>query len=157
MHRVAPSLTRTSLQDRVSLDIYRPTSAPTPPTPAQADALADFAHVLSAGGSEATVVPEIQRVKFGKNMWNAVLGASAALARESLRAFFRPPECEPGYDPASVDSQSEAVSEGGERSEPQTESERRTADVPRAAPALVTEARGDVNESSTTEGIGGSD
>ena len=119
------------------MGIYRPTNlTATENTPDEAALLEDLASILREGGSQVTVVPEIQRVKFGKNMWNAVLGASAALARESLRAFFRPPECEPGYDSASVDSQSEAGSEGGERSEPQTESERRTADVPRAAPAL---------------------
>lgn len=113
------------------MGIYRPTNfTATQNTPAEAEILDDLASLLRAGGSQVTVVPEIQRVKFAKNMWNAVLGASASLARESLRAFFRPPECEPGYD----GSLPEAAPSN--RSEPQTESERRTADVPRAAPAL---------------------
>ncbi|KAI9070216.1 hypothetical protein FKP32DRAFT_1599436 [Trametes sanguinea] len=60
--------------DRVSLGIYRPTTAPAPPTQAQAEALTDFARILSAGGSEATVVPEIQRVNGGRcvdGVWSA--------------------------------------------------------------------------------------
>ncbi|RPD57279.1 hypothetical protein L226DRAFT_465854 [Lentinus tigrinus ALCF2SS1-7] len=134
--------------DRVSMGIYRPTNlTATANTPSENALLASLASLLRAGGSQVTVVPEIQRVKFAKNMWNAVLGASAALARESLRAFFRPPECEPGYcesNSGKMDSgagagertQMETKPEPEPEREPQTESERQTADVPRAAPAL---------------------
>ncbi|KAI0693383.1 ketopantoate reductase PanE/ApbA C terminal-domain-containing protein [Cerioporus squamosus] len=131
--------------DRVSMGIYRRTNvAAAENTPAEAALLEELAALLREGGSEVTVVPEIQRVKFAKNMWNAVLGASAALARESLRAFFRPLECEPGhvdsYPGESSQTQARLGRREGGRSEnePQTESEseRRTADVPRAAPAL---------------------
>ncbi|TFK81209.1 6-phosphogluconate dehydrogenase C-terminal domain-like protein [Polyporus arcularius HHB13444] len=119
--------------DRVSMGIYRRTNlTATENTPAEAALLDELADLLRAGGSQVTVVPEIQRVKFAKNMWNAVLGASAALARESLRAFFRPPECEPGYEPGSVPPPTPQ----SDSEEPRTESERRTADVPRASPAL---------------------
>ncbi|KAI0693385.1 ketopantoate reductase PanE/ApbA C terminal-domain-containing protein [Cerioporus squamosus] len=124
--------------DRVSMGLYRPPNfTANENTPAE-DALLDgLAFMLREGGSQVTIVPDIQRVKFAKNMWNAALGASATLAQESLRAFFRPPECEPGYegkDGSAVESQSRE--ESGGRSDPATESEKRTADVPCASPAL---------------------
>ncbi len=119
------------------MGIFRRTNlTATENTPAEAALLDELAGLLRAGGSQVTVVPEIQRVKFAKNMWNAVLGASAALARESLRAFFRPPECEPGYEPGTA-TQSEPQAQADSRDpQTETESERRTADVPRASPAL---------------------
>ncbi|KAI9069939.1 6-phosphogluconate dehydrogenase C-terminal domain-like protein [Trametes sanguinea] len=123
--------------DRVSLGIYRPTTAPAPPTQVQAEALADFARILSAGGSEATVVPEIQRVKFAKNLWNGVLGASAALARCSLRAFFRPPHLEPGREGTEPTPEERAEEDAREvREARETPSARATADVPRASAAI---------------------
>lgn len=51
--------------------------------------------MLVAGGSEAKVVPEIQRIKYSKNFWNCVMGATAAISRAPLNAVFRPPERDP--------------------------------------------------------------
>ena len=79
------------------MGVYRPHTVVSGNTPAEAELLQDFNAFLAAGGSETAVVPEIQRIKFQKNMWNAVLGASAALSRYSLREFFRPPHLAPGY------------------------------------------------------------
>lgn len=55
------------------------------------DFLVDFDSILSAGGTETTIVPDIQRVKYAKNLWNAIFGSSAALTRYSLTDIFRPP------------------------------------------------------------------
>ena len=77
------------------MGVYRPHTDVPGNSPAEAALLAAFSELLAAGGSETTVVPEIQRVKFAKNLWNGVLGASAALSHSDLRAFFRPPHLEP--------------------------------------------------------------
>ncbi|OSC96676.1 6-phosphogluconate dehydrogenase C-terminal domain-like protein [Trametes coccinea BRFM310] len=123
--------------DRVSIGVYRPGTAPAPTTKDQSVALADFAHILAVGGSEVSVVPEIQRVKFAKNLWNGVLGASAALSRCSLRAFFRPPHLEPGREgtePTLAERAGEDAREVREARE--TPSARATAAIPRASPAV---------------------
>lgn len=73
--------------------------------------LSDFTALLAEGGSEAIVVPEIQRIKFSKNLWNGVFGASAALSRASLRAFFRPPHLEPARASDPTPSASELAGE----------------------------------------------
>ncbi|KAI8985630.1 ketopantoate reductase PanE/ApbA C terminal-domain-containing protein [Trametes punicea] len=123
--------------DRVSLGIYRPSPNPAPLTRAQSELLADFASILSAGGSDATVVPEIQRVKFAKNFWNGVLGASAALSRCTLRAFFRPPHLEPGREGTQPTPEEVAAEQSQEVIEAtQTPSARATAAIPRASPAI---------------------
>ncbi|KAH9942051.1 ketopantoate reductase PanE/ApbA C terminal-domain-containing protein [Amylocystis lapponica] len=110
--------------DRVSLGVCRPSATVTENTPEEAALLEDFARMLVAGGSEATVVPEIQRLKYAKNFWNAVLGVSAALTRHPLAAFFRAPPGAPS-DPVPPPP-------GPER----TAAEAATADLPRAAPAI---------------------
>lgn len=69
-------------------------------TPEEATLLADFERILAAGGSQTTVVAEIQRVKYSKNFWNACLGITAALTRFPLTAIFRPPHLEPGAPPS---------------------------------------------------------
>ncbi|PIL27977.1 hypothetical protein GSI_09921 [Ganoderma sinense ZZ0214-1] len=123
--------------DRVSLGVYRPPSPsgsispPTENTPSEAALLASFADMLAQGGSETTVVHEIQRVKFAKNLWNSVLGAAAALTRLSLRDVFRPPHLAPGYpSPPPPESQSESTSARA------SASERATAKIPRASEAI---------------------
>ena len=115
------------------MGIFRPSSSPTHNTPSESAILNEFASLLSAGGSEVTVVPEIQRVKFGKNMWNGVLGASAALSRCSLREFFRPPHLAPGREGSAPDFDPQA------RANPEiplTESEKVTVAIPHASPAI---------------------
>ncbi|EMD37093.1 hypothetical protein CERSUDRAFT_114993 [Gelatoporia subvermispora B] len=82
--------------DRVQMGVYRPDQTITQNTSAESALLEDFAAMLRAGGSDVTVVPEIQRIKYSKNFWNAVLGASAALSRFPLTAVFRAPRNEFG-------------------------------------------------------------
>ncbi|KAH9852001.1 6-phosphogluconate dehydrogenase C-terminal domain-like protein [Lenzites betulinus] len=119
--------------DRVKLGVYRRSTTDLSTTPAQAAALADFAEILVAGGSEAAVVPEIQRIKFSKNLWNAGLGASAALSRASLRCFFRPPHREPGREgeAPAADEPTREVVEARESPSAQT-----TRDISSAAPSV---------------------
>ena len=87
-------------QDRVSLGVHRPSTTATTNTPEEAAILADFERILAAGGSQTTVVAEIQRIKYSKNFWNACLGITAALTRFPLTAIFRPPHLEPGAPPS---------------------------------------------------------
>ena len=78
------------------MGIYRPTTTNTSNTPAEEAVLEEFGGMLSAGGSDVTIFPEIQRIKFSKNFWNCILGATAALSRLPLSAIFRPPHKDPG-------------------------------------------------------------
>ncbi|KAI0922950.1 hypothetical protein AcV5_009808, partial [Taiwanofungus camphoratus] len=117
--------------DRVSLGVYRASSTITSNTPEEAALLAEFAGMLSAGGSETTVVPEIQRIKFSKNFWNAGLGVTAALSRFPLTAIFRPPH---------LDSQNASPPhiQASQPSEQQTASATATGSLPSASPAIST-------------------
>lgn len=83
-------------------------------------------------------MPEIQRIKFSKNLWNGVFGASAALSRASLRAFFRPPHLEPSRSSDPTPSPSEAAAETTrEVLEAQTNpSVRATQTIPHASPSV---------------------
>ena len=114
------------------MGIFRPSPAPVQNTASESALLDDFASLLAAGGSETSVVHEIQRVKFAKNMWNGVLGASAALSRFSLREFFRPPHMAPGHDGLQPEPEPD-IEEGGLE---ETPSRRATREIPHAAPAL---------------------
>ena len=60
-------------------------------SPEEAAVLSDFGNILSAGGTDVTIVPEIQRVKFLKNCYNCMLGPMCALARNSMQEIFRKP------------------------------------------------------------------
>ena len=48
-------------------------------TPEEQAILDDIGGILSAGGSEITIVPEIQRQKFAKNFWNVAFSSYATL------------------------------------------------------------------------------
>jgi len=50
-------------------------------TPEESALLQDFGYILEAGGTTPTIVPEIQRMKFAKNIWNVVFAASATLTK----------------------------------------------------------------------------
>ncbi|KAI0926480.1 hypothetical protein AcW1_002534 [Taiwanofungus camphoratus] len=108
--------------DRVLLGMYRQSTTITTNTPEEAALLADFNSIIAAGGSETTIVPEIQRVKFSKNLWNAAFGATAALSRVSLEAVFKEPPC-----PSAPQG-----------SEYQTPSVVATSSLPSASPAMRT-------------------
>jgi 2-dehydropantoate 2-reductase len=47
--------------------------------------------MLAKGGCTAKIVPEIQRVKFSKNLWNLSFAPVATLVRYALPAIFRAP------------------------------------------------------------------
>lgn len=119
-------------QDRVSLGVYRPSSAAVENSPSEQALLEDLAGILTAGGSETTIVHEIQRVKFVKNIWNSVLGTATALTRYSLRAFFRPPHLAPGAAPDITSEDSSA----SKLPHTQTASQRATASIPHASPEI---------------------
>ncbi|OCH92756.1 ApbA-domain-containing protein [Obba rivulosa] len=120
--------------DRVQMGVYRPDPTIVKNTPAESALLEDFASILRAGGSDVTVVPEIQRIKYSKNFWNAVLGASAALSRFPLTAIFRPPQNEPGH---ASSSDPPAPAPGVPASTPSPHDPHfDTSTVPSASPAL---------------------
>lgn len=73
------------------MGIYRPDCSITTNTPAETAILAGFNEMLSRGGSQTTIVPEIQRVKFAKNIWNVAFAGFATLVGYRLPAIFRPP------------------------------------------------------------------
>lgn len=50
-------------------------------SPQEAVILADIGGILTAGGSDITVVPEIQRMKFSKNFWNVAFSSFATLTK----------------------------------------------------------------------------
>ena len=77
-------------QDRVSLGIYRSTPNVLANTPSEEATISEFAEMLRLGGTDVTIVPEIQRVKFLKNIWNSVIGPVAVLSRDTPSAIFRP-------------------------------------------------------------------
>ncbi|EGO01027.1 hypothetical protein SERLA73DRAFT_105546 [Serpula lacrymans var. lacrymans S7.3] len=95
--------------DRVSLGVYRHGDhLITTNSPQEAELLNDFGAMLEAGGTELTIVPEIQRVKFTKNFWNIAFSSFSALTRSPLTAIFRPPpgpgqSFEPYVSPATAD------------------------------------------------------
>ncbi|OCB89458.1 6-phosphogluconate dehydrogenase C-terminal domain-like protein [Sanghuangporus baumii] len=63
-------------------------------TPEEIELLNDFGGMLIAGGSEVTLVPEIQRHRFRKNFWNLAFSSVATLSRYPLRAIFQQPRVE---------------------------------------------------------------
>ncbi|THH12646.1 hypothetical protein EW146_g7503 [Bondarzewia mesenterica] len=95
---------KVTVKDRVSMGTYRFNDfTTTTNTESEQALLSDFADVLSTGGSTVSVVPEIQRVKYAKNMWNAVFASVASLTRHPLTAVFRlPTTSQPSDVPKSV-------------------------------------------------------
>lgn len=47
--------------------------------------------MLKAGGTELTIVPEIQRHKYAKTFWNVAFSSFSTLVNSPLTAIFRPP------------------------------------------------------------------
>jgi len=77
--------------DRVSMGIHREEPNVLVNTPEESAILADFGNILSAGGTQVTIVPEIHRVKYLKNAHNCTLGPICALSRYSMQGIFRKP------------------------------------------------------------------
>lgn len=128
---IGPDVVEHNDFDRVSLGVYRPSTTATTNTPEEAALLSEFEEILKAGGSETTVVPEIQRVKYTKNLWNACFGVSTALARYPLPAIFRPPHLDPGSSPDAPTAPTAIAADV-----PVTPSMEATASIPRSSPAM---------------------
>jgi 2-dehydropantoate 2-reductase len=76
-------------QDRVTLGVYRHKDRTTQMnTPEELTLLQDFGSILEAGGTTLTIVPEIQRMKFAKNIWNVVFASFATLTKWVSFFFF---------------------------------------------------------------------
>ena len=113
------------------MGIYRPTTTTTSNTPAEEAVLKEFSDMLAAGGSEVSVYPEIQRIKFSKNFWNCVLGSTAALSRLPLNAVFRPPQRDPGATPGT-----DSANEASTTREDLTPSQKAVADILHRSPQI---------------------
>ncbi|PPQ77923.1 hypothetical protein CVT25_015398 [Psilocybe cyanescens] len=88
-----PNVVEHSDFDRLSLGVYRYEDRTTTINTAEEAALLDgIGHILEAGGSTISILPEIQRVKFRKNFWNVAY---------TLPAMFRSPPEDPSvsYEP----------------------------------------------------------
>ncbi|CAE6464598.1 unnamed protein product [Rhizoctonia solani] len=57
-------------------------------TPEEAEQLEAFAQLVRTGNGEIELVPDIQRKKFAKNLWNLSFAAFATLIRYPCPAFF---------------------------------------------------------------------
>jgi len=89
---LAPNVVQHNSFDRVTLGVYRHMDRTTEVnTPEESALLQDFGSILEAGGTTLTIVPEIQRMKFAKNIWNVVFASFATLTNNTLPAIFRPP------------------------------------------------------------------
>jgi len=89
--------------DRVSLGVYRHNNfTATANSEAENTLLSDFAGMLKSGGTDVTVVTEIQRVKFSKNFWNIAFSSTATLTRHPLTAIFRLPTVPPAAADGAV-------------------------------------------------------
>jgi 2-dehydropantoate 2-reductase len=107
---LAPNVVQHNDFDRVTLGVYRHMDRTTEVnTPEESALLKDFGSILEAGGTTLTIVPEIQRMKFAKNIWNVVFASFATLTNNTLPAIFRlPPEdalhsYEPYVSPITAD------------------------------------------------------
>ncbi|KAF5384096.1 hypothetical protein D9615_003263 [Tricholomella constricta] len=97
---IAPDVVEHNNFDRVTLGMYRFNDFTTNTnTPLEAAILEEIARILEAGGSEVTIVKEVQRIKFAKNFWNVAFSSFATLTQ--VPALFRPPPSDPSspYSP----------------------------------------------------------
>lgn len=82
-------------------------------SPAEEALLQDIGGIFKAGGSEVTLVTEIQRRKFSKNFWNVAFSSLATLTHYRLPAIFRPPPSDPSvpYEPYVYPQTAELIEE----------------------------------------------
>ncbi|KIK68286.1 hypothetical protein GYMLUDRAFT_35666 [Collybiopsis luxurians FD-317 M1] len=89
---LAPDVVEHNHFDRPTLGMYRHNDfTTTVNTPEETAILEGIASILAKGGSEVSVVPEIQRKKFSKNFWNVGFSSLTSLTGYTLPAVFRPP------------------------------------------------------------------
>ncbi|KAF8895908.1 6-phosphogluconate dehydrogenase [Gymnopilus junonius] len=99
---LAPNVVEHGDFDRVSIGVYRHEDRTTTVNTAEESSLLkDFADILETGGGTVNIVPEVQRVKFSKNLWNISFSGITTLTQYTLPAFFRPPSEDPSvsYEP----------------------------------------------------------
>jgi len=123
MRQIAKNAVKHTDLDSLSIGMYRPTPNITTNTPREQEILESFASILRPGGTEVTIVPEIQRVKFIKNVWNSVMGPILVLTGRGARDIFVAPE--------NVDESQIPHTRTDTRS-----SDTATADIPAAFPML---------------------
>ncbi len=68
--------------------------------------------MLKLGGTDITIVPEIQRIKFLKNIWNCILGPVSVLSRDTPSAIFRQPQPESASREETTNPTAHATSPG---------------------------------------------
>ncbi|KAJ3482420.1 hypothetical protein NLI96_g6991 [Meripilus lineatus] len=119
--------------DRVSLGIYRSTPNVLANTPSEEATISEFAEMLRLGGTDVTIVPEIQRVKFLKNIWNSVIGPVAVLSRDTPSAIFRPQTSVSQAD-GTIHWMTDSATPPSGPSQPQPKDV--TADMPYSHPAI---------------------
>ncbi|GLB39887.1 putative ketopantoate reductase PanE/ApbA C terminal [Lyophyllum shimeji] len=98
--------------DRLSIGMYRYNDFTTEVnSPKEAAILEDLGEMLSAGGSEITIVPEVQRTKFAKNFWNVAFSSFSTLTQQRLPALWRPPPSDPSisYTPYVCQTTAELI------------------------------------------------
>jgi len=78
--------------DKVTIGIYRHGDhLTTSNTEEESGTLCGFGDMLEAGGTNVTVVPEIQRYRFAKTFWNIIFSSFPTLTNSPVMAIFRPP------------------------------------------------------------------
>ncbi|KAI5117609.1 hypothetical protein M0805_006722 [Coniferiporia weirii] len=80
---------------RLVIGLYKPGNyTDESQTPEEVSLLEDIGSLLKAGGSDITLVPEIQRHRFKKNFWNICFSSVATLSSYPVRAIFQNPDIE---------------------------------------------------------------
>ncbi|KAG6917737.1 hypothetical protein DXG01_001273 [Tephrocybe rancida] len=91
-----PNVVEHGTVDQVSIGMYRHNDFTTDTnTPPEAAILEDLSTILTAGGSNVQVAPEVQRRKFSKNFFNVAFSSFTTLTGHSVPALFRPPPSDP--------------------------------------------------------------
>ena len=80
----------TYAQDRITLGVYREAIV-NHNTEEETRILDGFGDLLRAGGCDVEIAPEIQRVKYTKNIWNATFGVASAITRLRTETIFLSP------------------------------------------------------------------
>ncbi|CAL1709621.1 unnamed protein product [Somion occarium] len=88
----AKNVVEHSYFDRVHLGVCRSTPNILFNTEEETATLNEIGDMMKAGGSDIIIVPEIQRVKFEKNIVNCVISPSTSLPRYPMQTVFRPPQ-----------------------------------------------------------------
>ncbi|KEP48913.1 ketopantoate reductase PanE/ApbA carboxy-terminal protein [Rhizoctonia solani 123E] len=77
--------------DKLVCGVYRPgllVDDDPKNTPDEVERLETFARLIRTGNGDIEIVPDIQRKKFAKNLWNLSFAAFATLMRQPCTAFF---------------------------------------------------------------------